>query len=62
MNIKQAIQTLQEMVNNGVLTGEEELGAFTNGGETFLPTAEFKTFKNPGEAAVVYMRFFTDVI
>lgn len=68
MNVNQAIEALQEMVNTGVITGEEELGAFTNMGETFLPTGEFKPFTidsldNPsGEMPVVYMRFLTENI
>ena len=62
MNVNQAIEALQEMINAGVITGEEEFGAFTNRGETFLPTTEFKTFENPGEQSVVYMRFLIDII
>lgn len=68
MNVNKAIETLQEMVNTGVITGEEELGAFTNMGETFLPTGEFKTFtidsldSPSGEMPVVYMRFLTENI
>ena len=68
MNVNQAIETLQEMVNTGVITGEEELGAFTNMGETFLPTGEFKTFtidsldSPSGEMLVVSMRFLTENI
>ena len=30
MNVNQAIAALQEMVNTGVITGEEEFGAFTD--------------------------------
>lgn len=62
MTVNQAIQALQEMVNTGVITGEKEFGAFTNRGETFLSTTEFKTFENPGEQVVVYMRFLIDTI
>ena len=62
MNVNQAIEALQKMVNTGVITGEEEIGAFTNMGETFLPTAEFKTFENPSEQSVVYMKFLIDTI
>lgn len=68
MNVNQAIEALQKMVNTGVITGEEEIGAFTNMGETFLPIAEFKPFitncnEGPtGEMPVVYPRFFTEII
>ena len=68
MNVNQAVQALQEMVNIGVITGEEEIGAFTDMGETFLPIAEFKPFTTnsidspTGEMRVVYMRFLTDTI
>ena len=62
MKVNQVIEALQKMVNTGVITGEEEFGAFTNCGETFLPTTEFKTFENPGEQSVVYMRFLIDTI
>ena len=62
MTVNQAVQALQKMVNTGVITGEEEFGAFTNRGETFLPTTEFKTFESSGEQSVVYMRFLIDTI
>ena len=68
MNVNQAIKALQEMVNTGVITGEEEFGAFTNMGETFLPIAEFKPFttncnESPtGEMRVVYPRFLIENI
>ena len=68
MNVKQAIEALQKMVNTGVITGEEEIGAFTNMGETFLPIAEFKSFitnsidSPTGEMPVVYTRFITEII
>ena len=62
MNVNQAIEALQEMINARVITGEEEFGAFINCGETFLPTTEFKTFENPDEQPVVYMRFLIDTI
>ena len=62
MTVNQVVQALQKMVNTEVITGEEEFGAFTNRGETFLPTTEFKTFESPGEQSVVYMRFLIDTI
>ncbi len=42
MNVKQAIQSLQEMIDTGVINGEESFGVFTNGGETFLSIDRFK--------------------
>ena len=33
MNVKQAIQSLQEMIDSGVINGDESFGVFTNGGK-----------------------------
>ena len=64
MNVKQAINSLQEMVDSGVITGEEQFGAFTNMGETFLPIERFHIFydREPGAAPVVHPIFLIDFI
>ena len=64
MNVKQAIQQLQEMVDAGVITGEEQFGVFTNGGENFLPIERFHIFydRAPGAAPVVHPVFLINFI
>ena len=64
MNVKQAIQQLQEMVDAGVITGEEQFGVFTNMGETYLPIDRFKIFYSPepGRLPIVHPVFLIDFI
>ena len=64
MNVKQAIQQLQEMIDAGVINGEEQFGVFTNGGETFLPIERFHIFydREPGAAPIVHPVFLIDFI
>ncbi len=64
MNVKQAIQQLQEMVDAGVINGEESFGVFTNRGETFLPIERFHIFydREPGASPVVHPVFLFNFI
>lgn len=62
MNVKQAIQQLQEMVDAGVINGEEQFGVFTNGGETFLSADRFKIFYSPDRLPIVHPVFLIDFI
>ena len=62
MNVKQAIQSLQEMIDTGVINGEESFGVFTNGGETFLSIDRFKISYEPNRLPVVHPLFLIDFI
>ena len=62
MNVKQAIQSLQEMIDAGVINGEESLGVFTNGGETFLSIDRFKISYEPNRLPVVHPVFLFNFI
>lgn len=52
------------MIDAGVITGEEQFGAFTNMGETFLPIERFHIFydREPGAAPIVHPIFLIDFI
>lgn len=58
MNVKQAIQALQTMIDTGAITGEEEFGVYEYSceeGNYFHSPDEFETFtEEDTEETVVY--------
>ena len=58
MNVKQAIQSLQTMIDTGEITGEEEFGVYEYSpeeGSYFHSPDEFETFtEEDTEETVVY--------